>query len=681
MNAAHILMLALAVDSTQEPSRDSSRNAGSTHAARDTVVLLPEVRVERSRVLSLARRRVPTGFVTEIRLGTTGRAFETLSEALGAAAGLHVQQYGGLGAFSTMSLRGAPPGQVAVLLDGSPLSSAAHGIVSLADLPATAVERVEIYRGVSPLEFPVVGPAGAINIVTLDGGAPRELKLTRGSFGTWEGRLSGSAALGALAALLHVGYQGSQGDFGYLDDRGTPFNPDDDRAARRVNNRFDASTAVASLSFRPRSQMRVALREDLFHKIQGVPGLSAAAARHTRLEFLRSLTQLDATVSSPSGRTRLKASTGLSRERSRFSDPEAELGIGRHDSDDRLGAEHAGLTLAWRDLPLGGALELTGLLRDERAQLADPADGVADPPGSHRATRAAGAAFEIAPLSGRLLLRAAQRVDQIRDRLRSRDALGSLAATDRSRQLVAPQLGLRLMAGSGVELRGNWSKAERAPEFLELFGDQGSVLGNPALLPEHSESWDAGGAWSGTAGPTSGAVEWAHFESRARDLVLYVRNSPSTVKAQNVSRAQIRGEELSFRLARSALTVAGSLTWESAIDVGPVPYWTGKRLPQRPGREGYLRIGWGWRRTEVGGDVHLMSDDYLDRYNSYRAGGRTLVGVWLALDPFARPLRLMIEGKNLGDERAADVAGFPLPGRSLFVSCEARLTHRKGDGK
>jgi len=112
-----------------------------------------------------------------------------------------------------------------------------------------------------------------------------------------------------------------------------------------------------------------------------------------------------------------------------------------------------------------------------------------------------------------------------------------------------------------------------------------------------------------------------------------------------------------------------------------VPYWTGKRLPQRPGREGYLRIGWGWRRTEVGGDVHLMSDDYLDRYNSYRAGGRTLVGVWLALDPFARPLRLMIEGKNLGDERAADVAGFPLPGRSLFVSCEARLTHRKGDGK
>ena len=146
MNAVPLMMLILVVGGHAAP-RDTSASARSGGGlARDTVLLLPEVRVERPRIVSPARRRLPTGFVTEIQLGASGRAFETLSEALGEAAGVHVEQYGGLGAFSTMSLRGAPAGQVVVLLDGSPLSSAAHGIVSLADLPATAVERVEIYR-------------------------------------------------------------------------------------------------------------------------------------------------------------------------------------------------------------------------------------------------------------------------------------------------------------------------------------------------------------------------------------------------------------------------------------------------------------------------------------------------------------------------------------------------------
>src|SRR2546427_3233871 len=79
----------------------------------DTVVVLPEVRVDRPRVPSDARRRLPTASVSELSTGTSGRAFETLADVLNEAVGVRVQQYGGLGAFSTVSLRGAPPGQVA----------------------------------------------------------------------------------------------------------------------------------------------------------------------------------------------------------------------------------------------------------------------------------------------------------------------------------------------------------------------------------------------------------------------------------------------------------------------------------------------------------------------------------------------------------------------------------------
>ena len=97
----------------------------------DTVTVVGGVEVARARALSDARRLLPTAFVTDLRVADRPRTTESLAELLAEAAGVHVTQYGGLGAFSTVSLRGSSPGQVTILLDGVPLTSAAHGVVKL----------------------------------------------------------------------------------------------------------------------------------------------------------------------------------------------------------------------------------------------------------------------------------------------------------------------------------------------------------------------------------------------------------------------------------------------------------------------------------------------------------------------------------------------------------------------
>src|SRR5262245_32681949 len=97
-------------------------------ARLDTVVALPEVRVEGARPARGARTRLPTAFTSDLSAGGTGHALETLPELLRHAPGVRVIEYGGLGAFSTVSLRGAPAGQVSVFLDGAPLTSASHGV-------------------------------------------------------------------------------------------------------------------------------------------------------------------------------------------------------------------------------------------------------------------------------------------------------------------------------------------------------------------------------------------------------------------------------------------------------------------------------------------------------------------------------------------------------------------------
>ena len=167
------------------------------------------------------------------------------------------------------------------------------------------------------------------------------------------------------------------------------------------------------------------------------------------------------------------------------------------------------------------------------------------------------------------------------------------------------------------------------------------------------------------------------FRSDARDLVVFVKNSASSVKARNFSRARIRGEEWSARLAlprRLLFTAAWS--WQSALDEGPLPeFWVGKRLPGRPSRQSRARLEWSARgrpRLRAGVELEVIGDNMLDPYNQQRVAERRLAGASLSIAPFPAALRLTLEGKNLLDDRAVDVGGFPLPGRSVFLGCAWR---------
>ena len=72
------------------------------------------------------------------------------------------------------------------------------------------------------------------------------------------------------------------------------------------------------------------------------------------------------------------------------------------------------------------------------------------------------------------------------------------------------------------------------------------------------------------------------------------------------------------------------------------------------------------------GELVVESDTFLDRANFVRAPGRTLVGASLGRSLGA--VRLLVEGRNLGDRLAEDVAGFPLPGRMFLVSLTLDLS-------
>ena len=270
-----------------------------------------------------------------------------------------------------------------------------------------------------------------------------------------------------------------------------------------------------------------------------------------------------------------------------------------------------------------------------------------------------------------LLLHAARRWDRQDDRLRATVVGGVPYALDAGRTLNAPQLGARLRLPARVEVRANWTRSARAPEFLELFGDQAVVQGNPRLLPESGESWDAGASWRGRARGVLMSAEYAHFESRVRQMITWVASSQRTVRATNFPSARLSGDELAARVAWRALSLSGAAGWLDARQDDRGSIYFGKRLPQRPAFQGHARLE--ARRGAWGASAELLEigEDYLDPINFRLAPSRTLAGA--SLSRSWGPLRLTVEGKNLGDRRAQDVGGYPLPGRSFFASCEWNL--------
>ena len=638
----------------------------------DSVIVLPEVRVDRERLAPSPRAIAPTTFVTQLTTRESGRALVSLGETLAQAAGVRVLQYGGLGAFSTVSVRGAPASQTALLVDGEPLESAAHSLVSLSDVPAAAIERIEVYRGLSPLAFGMPAPAGAVNLVTLPASRALDARVARGSFGTWEGWVRGGATRGEFAVSVNAGYQGSRGDFKFFDDNGTPYNRADDSTTTRINNRFDATHAIGSVTWSPRPALRVRAREDWFRDAQGVPGLGAIQARTARHTLERSVSRLEIDRDADHAWPELHAHGSMRRERARFRDLAGELGLGRWQTDDRFAGERAGLELGWPRLWPGVSVRGSADAADDRARPTNAADAYADPPASRRDARGAALAMELSAPRDRATLYAARRWDRVRDRLLGLGTAGLLRRVQVTRETNVPQLGARVSVMRGLDLRANWTDAVRVPDFSELFGDVGNVYGNLLLRPEHTRTWDAGTALLRALGPGNLRAEWAHFRTDARDLIEFLPAGPG-VKPANLDHARIQGDELEVTAGPFlGFTGSAAYTRQSAIDASPYGPWRGKRIPALPATQLEARLE--WARHTLGGYAELsyLGPNDLDRYNTMHVSGRALggAGVTWAL---GEVVRVTFEGRNLGDVRATDVAGFPLPGRTLSVAFESRF--------
>jgi outer membrane receptor protein involved in Fe transport len=106
-----------------------------------------------------------------------------LNHALNQTSGIRVREEGGVGSNFTFSLNGFSGRQVKFFLDGIPMDNFGSSL-TLNNFPVNMAERVEVYKGVTPISLGGDALGGAVNIVTRTNPNYLDVSYGYGSFNT-----------------------------------------------------------------------------------------------------------------------------------------------------------------------------------------------------------------------------------------------------------------------------------------------------------------------------------------------------------------------------------------------------------------------------------------------------------------------------------------------------------------
>lgn len=601
---------------------------------------------------------------------------------------VHVRRLGAEGSLATLSIRGSASSQVGVVLASIPLTSAGDPSFDVGALPLWPGASFRVYRGFAPSSLGTTGHIGgvlAIEPPSASSGERTEWWAAAGSFGSLKLRAGDVREARGITIGTGIFASRSDGDFTFeLSDPATG----DPTTLTRENARYVSAGGVGRASIELGwGAVGVTILADA--RRQGLPGtplFPAATARFdapVRLDAGRVVAGADVTIRTTRGAWR-GAAWGRRETSTLYYSPRREGDPASEAAPLESAVLAGGGSIGWR----GRAVEaLTiGATFDARAERFVPGEG-----GDDAGRLAAGLGIDAdLRASSALTLSASGRVDARRDSSRV------VATTDR-RELddraddtsedIAPSghVGASYRIADAAIVSAHGGALYRPPSFFELFGDNGSLVGDPSLRPERALSADAGLHGAASDGRVELRYELVGFLTYARDLITFIPLGLRTFHARNIEKARIAGAEASVELVARRLRTSLSYTLLATENQSDDPLSSGRSLPGRPlhdlAYDASYRFGPLWARYSL----DALAGTTVDTQGTFVLPPRVLHAAGIAIDvPWMRGLRASIDVHNLFNLRSlyvssplrgapkmmpvSDFLGFPLPGRTLWAT-------------
>ena len=671
-------------------------------------------------------QRSPYNAVT-LESRTYRSSTKSLSDVLAAAPGVKVRQMGGVGSDTNVSLDGFSGKHVKVFIDGIPQEGLGRSF-GLNNIPISYAERIEVYRGVVPVDFATDAIGGVINIVTSQRTRPWyvDASYAAGSFATHRSTLSVGGRLGKAGFFGVEAFQNYSRNNYWVDTPVQDFASgtiDLDRVehVQRFHDTYHNEAVVAKLGLQRQpwaDRLQLSLRYAQYYKeIQtGVRQSIVFGERHRRgyswsptLEYVRRQL-LD-------GRLDLTLMTSYTQARSTLIDTtaykynwrgERELGLGlgeqgyAHNRDDER-TWTASLSSQLR-LKSGAALKLSHqfshFTRETSSLLARQAVGTDIP--DRTAKGVTGLSLQLRPeawLGTTLFVKHyLQRVS------------GAIATTGLQGQFVRHSYatstfgyGLASSAelGHGWQLKASYERAYRLPSITELFGDNDLDQGKLGLRPEYSHNLNLNASWSRRLGVLhqlllEGGLIWRDTRDYIQRTVQNNGGGHWGASYINYGRVQTRGLNLGLHYDYSDwLSLGGNYTLMDVRDALATDPASGlpnvgykHRMPNLPYSFGGLELS--LRRKGILGEGSLLSLGYDNQYTRAFTFYSERLGVnardFLVPDQLAHNLTmtlslareryaLSLECRNLTDAALYDNYSLQKAGRAIYAKLRVHLGH------
>jgi vitamin B12 transporter len=611
---------------------------GSSRAEEPPPVLMEEQEVRLPRTGAGAD---PTAAATVVEASRFAGEAKDVAGLVATSPGVAVNDYGGLGQLTTVSIRGSTADGVLVLLDGLPLNTAFGGAVDLSSIPRGWIERIEVLRGPEGALYGAGALGGVVNVITRRTAAGQwSAEGTGGSFGTASLSTDGGLATGGGTLLLAGSADTTRGDFPYLYDP-TPTLPGDPLEPRlRENAAAWRAGALARLSVPAGAgRLDAVLQASGGHR--GLPGLAASPTPDDWQRDGRLMAAARYARAAAGGLTFRGRLTGrLDLLDVRVGDP-----VPYEQQDIALGAA----------VELGWAHEL-GQLSAQVSTEAEAIDAPGLPAGLTRWSTGVGVGDDLLLLGARLRVAPALRFD----------AVGAFTG-------LSGKLGTSWRLSDGWSVRASAGRSFRAPSLAELHFQQGLVIPNPALVPESGLAVDAALVADGALGL---ATLGGHL-TRYRQLIIYQPTSLGRLKPFNTGEALVAGVEAELAtapmLGPARATLSGAYTYLFTELLQGSPDEVGNQVPYRPRQRLYARAAAAPGRFQAHVEAHYVGLRYQDTRNLEPIPATLLWNAGAAVSlhgPVAWSLHL--EVKNLLDDRTlTDGLGNPLPSRMVLLTLRA----------
>lgn len=594
-----------------------------------------------------------TSASTEIIIDDTTPNIATIAELLQRQSSVFVRDMGGLGTQSTISIRGTSTRQNLILLNGIPLNPDGNSSVNLQDIPLRMLKTMTIYRSHSPLHLMSSTIGGVLDMQTMD----QKTSSAHIGMDTWSNawlRASSPFVLRQTTGNIFISGLFAENAYPYFDNRNTAFNTDDDRWKTRVNNDVTQGNILGTWSV---GQTDIVHTE--IYKQQGIPGHIIIPTPDIRLQNSRHLTGLHRSWSRETSHHDILM--WHTRQREILDDSQANLGQGA-------------LMIDWSYHSVG----IKGFHQGTNTEIWFPSLG----------------------WSSRIDTARENIKESNQQRLSQQIQLGQMVVTNRwewsarinthwlttqaDTLVFAPKTSILHHISERDHMWISLIRGFRPPDFHEIYGNQGAIIGNPDLRPEMGTNLDIGWTRQQDAHWINQA-QIAIFARDTKDEIIFVQNAQRTSIPLNFERTRVLGIESDWTIQLPSVSWTGSLTFHQSTNLSSDRSLFGKTLPNLPQWMSGQQFWWNSNSFWLGTDFYWSDGNYWDASNQRKAPPRFIQNATIRWTP--KNLQIEIAARNMWNrivvetpidplhpdlgqqiEPVQDFLGYPLMGRSVALS-------------